>query len=90
MRAKLVWFYGFSHQEFEDMDVPTTSAYWQAINAIEAQEMLKANQSADYPNLKSQAKKKQFKKLRKQAYPTEEKRAISPADMAKILKQSGA
>lgn len=49
------------------MDIKSASEYWLAIDKLEAQETLLGMQVASYPHLKSQAAKRMYDKIYKQA-----------------------
>lgn len=81
-------FYGFSHQQLMEMQADTFHQYWLAITAIEAQDMLKQMQIADYPHLKKEDRKKVYNSIHKQAYPvkpSKEGKMLTSEDIANFL-----
>lgn len=59
--------------------------YWQAIDMLEARDIILACQVGVYPDLKAQAKKKFIEKVRKVAYPdgtAKTTKQVSPAELA--------
>lgn len=66
----MLYFYsGFTDEGLEEMDCDTTNAYFSAIEAIEAQEMLKLFQVESFQNSKKEQKTKLFRKYKKLATP---------------------
>lgn len=61
--------------------------FWQAIDVIEAREMLLAMQVGDFPHLKQAARQKAHKSLWKIAYPKLEEIAEEAVSPAKIMEE---
>ncbi len=85
--AKLAYFYGWTHDYIDGLNVEVSEEYWQAITMIEAQEMLKQMTVANAPYMKPQQYKNLHKSLHKQAYPKTHsgEAPIGPQDLAKLL-----
>lgn len=83
----MAFFYGWTNEQLQQLDVDEFNDYWHAITIIEAQEQLKRLSVADWPNLKKQSREKQHRQLHKDAYPASfnEVKQINNADLAKIL-----
>lgn len=60
---------------------------WLAITQIEAQEMIKEFQIADYPNLKVKDKTRIYKDIHKLAYPDNAEKVMDARTVAGILKR---
>jgi len=60
---------------------------WQAITVLEAREMLNATTVGDMPHLKKEARRTEYKKLHKKAFPYNSDAAapVSTEDLAKLL-----
>jgi len=65
--------------------VETTLGYYQSIEMLEAQELLSALTSHDWPNMKKAQRERLHKKLHKTAYPATYSRPVSVEGLAKIL-----
>ena len=61
------------------------SVYLEAVEIIEAQEMLRAMNIADYPTMKKNDRQRLHRQVYKTAYPNEKKRVITTQDLKKIL-----
>lgn len=69
-RAKLASFYGWTHEYILGMSNDVALEYYEAITVIDAQDRMVDMNMADYPNMKKESRKKFFRQMRKQAYPT--------------------
>ena len=68
--SKTIHFYGLGFDEFNTMPVDDFMDLYNSITIIEAQEMLRLLQVADYPNMGKEDRKKLFDGLKKAAYPS--------------------
>jgi hypothetical protein len=68
-----------------NMEVDVFTAYWNAITAIEAQEMLVEMTLHDWPKMKKNSRTELHRKIHKQAYPYLEARTITPQELARML-----
>jgi hypothetical protein len=69
------------------MPADEIESLWQAITQIEAQEMLKQFQIADYPHLKARDKSRVHKDMHKLAYPHAQEKVLDAEAVANILKR---
>lgn len=67
------------------MDIDQASELVQAMDIIEARESLVALKVADFPNLTKDERKKLHRSFYKMAFPNVEKKAMTTADVARIL-----
>jgi hypothetical protein len=65
------------------------TTYLQALEVIEAQEMLRAMNVADYPTLKKESRSRLHKQVYKQAFPDQKKRVVTTEDLKKLLGSVG-
>lgn len=79
-------FYGWTHEEINNLPINTLWEYWEAITVIEAQEMLKDFKVSSYPNFKENDQAKLQRSLRKVAYP-ESQEAMENKDLLKHFKR---
>lgn len=64
------------------------STYYTAAEIIEAQEMIRAMNVADYPHMKKTNREKLHKQVYKSAFPDQKKRSITTEDL-KIMLENG-
>ena len=86
--AKVVYFYGFSHKEVMDMEIGVFDMYCEAIQIIEAQNLLIQFTANDWPNMKKQDREQKHRKLHQMAFPIawDNSDEISGEQMASMLK----
>ena len=85
LRAKLAYFYKWSHEYIESLPYRIALEYFEAITVIEAQNFLADLTKADYPNLKKEDRRKIHREMHNKAYPYEEQKPVSAKEMARIL-----
>jgi hypothetical protein len=76
-----------SRQEALEMLACEFESLWLAITQIEAQEMIKEFQIADYPHLKAKDKSRVYKDIHKLAYPDNVEKVMDAKTVASILKR---
>lgn len=82
-------FYSIQPSEIDEMTGEEIKLLVECIPILEAREALVGIKIAEYPHLTERGKSKTFKDLKKQANPSilkPEARAISMAELAKLLK----
>ena len=62
-----------------------SNTYFQACSILEAQEMLRAMNVADYPYAKKDTRQKLHRQVHKQAFPDAKKRGMTFDDLKSIL-----
>ncbi len=83
-------FYSIQPSEMEFISNDDVNELYNCIPILEAREALVGIKIAEYPYLKPEGQKKTFKDLKKQANPSilkPEARAITMAEIAKLLKE---
>lgn len=84
-RAKLSYFYGWTHEEINRLAYKTAKEYYEAITVIEAQDNLVKMNITDYPSMGKSGRKSFYRQMRKKAYPEGFNRQMSIEDFAKKI-----
>lgn len=69
----------------EALSAEEFNAYFQAIDILESQEMLRALTVSDFPDMKKINREKLHRQLHKRAYPYQKKVAITVEDLKRML-----
>lgn len=78
-------FYGWTHDYMFSMANRDLERYYNAIECLEAQELMLRFKVSDYPHLKSADRTKIFNNIHKMAYPDDREKLLSPMEMVKRL-----
>ncbi len=82
-------FYGWSPYDIDNLDVQTAQLYWQAIDVIEAGEVLLDFTIQDYLNLKDDTRKAIFKrfdsKIKNMRKSTKDDKKLSNKELMELL-----
>lgn len=83
----MAYFYGWTHDQIEQLDVENFENYWGAIPIIEAQQLMKNLTASDWPHLKENSRESLHRQLYEQAYPDsfKETKQLATSDLARIL-----
>jgi hypothetical protein len=86
IRAKLVRFYKFSHDEIVSMPYKNAMEYYKAIEILESQELLKDLKAHDWAHrLKDDDRRKMHRGLVKKAWPNMKRKTVTMDVLDKFL-----
>lgn len=74
--AQAARFYGWDHEVIMSMEAIVFDKYYRAINVLSCRERLANMTNADWPNMKKEDRRPMFKKISKDAYPSENKKSL--------------
>ena len=78
-------FYQWDLADIKNMNMDEFNSYHEAMTRIEAREHLVSLNLADYPNMKSEDRRKLFKSISDKAYPPKPEDFKSTEDLARFL-----
>lgn len=79
-------FYGGSLKEWLELDSQTAAEMMSALDVLEAREMMDAITVSTFPHMKVETQKKIEARLQRRLEPEAERRPVTLADLASILK----